>query len=589
LRRCTDQQISRQIVLKESTTLCSWFFNSKGHLARVWPFPLRLEVAPLSEYFYSLVGNRTVQTRTITSTTVTTYTYDDANRLDYFYEDGDQTDLAWDNNGNLLTQGTSVYTWDAANRLVSADVGGVVSTFVYNGLGQRTSQTVDGVTTEYVLDVATGLPEVIVATTGGASTYYVQVSGQILAQYGSSAWAYALPDHLGSVRQLVGSDSQTDLAQSFDPFGVPFEASGSGQSPFGYTGEWWESYSQLVFLRTRHYDPAVGRFLSKDSFPGFSQRPRTLHPYVYVTNNPANGTDPSGYQEGVQVLQCLLSNPACQAAVAEAMAIVALTIEFAGPFAVIVGPPVILMALSAKYGVWIEPAIQPEPVPEAKDYYQPYPPSPAPPKDRPLDPPIPQVPPTPCYWSADGCKPVSAIPGREPNPQPESTPIEVPYDPRWKLPTPPPTCTETPEPKQKHISLGRNFDERNGNRPILWHFTFNLNEKLNSQNIYVYAYGDWFKEGLSSVPPLYDFSRAFDDATERAEGIHFNLETVGDPNEYVERYGSSGEFAGNNQWTAVELYRIKTRPQLCNKTKFYETGSFNTVESMAAWQQICGQ
>jgi YD repeat-containing protein len=85
---------------------------------------------------------------------------------------------------------------------VSAEVGGVVSTYAYNGLGQRTSQTVGGTTTEYALDVAGGLPEVIVATTGGASTYYVQVSGQILAQHGSGAWAYAFPDHLGSVRQL---------------------------------------------------------------------------------------------------------------------------------------------------------------------------------------------------------------------------------------------------------------------------------------------------------------------------------------------------------------------------------------------------
>ncbi len=82
------------------------------------------------------MGNRTVHTQTITSTTVTTYTYpstalragDTANRLDYFYEDGDQTDLTWDDNGNLLTQGTSVYTWDAANRptkrnLLDADRG----------------------------------------------------------------------------------------------------------------------------------------------------------------------------------------------------------------------------------------------------------------------------------------------------------------------------------------------------------------------------------------------------------------------------------------------------------------------------------
>jgi YD repeat-containing protein len=85
----------------------------------------------------------------------------------------------------LLTQATNVYTWDAANRPVGANVDGVVSSFEYDGLsapvaqaqvGNRTAQTVGVVTTEYVLDgsagltagVAGGLPEVIVATTGGA-------------------------------------------------------------------------------------------------------------------------------------------------------------------------------------------------------------------------------------------------------------------------------------------------------------------------------------------------------------------------------------------------------------------------------------
>jgi YD repeat-containing protein len=166
-------------------------------------------------YGYDPVGNRTVHTRTLTSTSVITYVYDAANRLDYFYEDGVLIELDWDANGNLLTQGTSVYTWDAANRLVAAEVDGVVSAYEYDGLGNRVAQTADGVTTEYVLDVGGGLPEVIVATTGGASTRYVQVQGQVLARQDSGAWTYILPDHLGSVRQLVGSDSQVDLAQSF--------------------------------------------------------------------------------------------------------------------------------------------------------------------------------------------------------------------------------------------------------------------------------------------------------------------------------------------------------------------------------------
>jgi YD repeat-containing protein len=71
-----------------------------------------------------------------------------------------------------------VYTWDVANRLVIANVDGVASSFEYDGSGNHTAQTVGGVTTRYVLDgsagltagVAGGLSEVIVATTGGAST-----------------------------------------------------------------------------------------------------------------------------------------------------------------------------------------------------------------------------------------------------------------------------------------------------------------------------------------------------------------------------------------------------------------------------------
>jgi RHS repeat-associated protein len=157
------------------------------------------------------------------------------------------------------------------------------------------AQTVDGVETRYALDVAGGLPEVIVATTGGASAYYVQVLGQVLGQNDAGAWVYVLPDHLGSVRQLADADGQVSLAQSYDPFGNAFESAGSGQSEFGYTGEWHESYTNLLFLRARYYGSAQGRFLSKDPFPGSVQHPGTLHAFAYVTNNPVNYTDPSGY------------------------------------------------------------------------------------------------------------------------------------------------------------------------------------------------------------------------------------------------------------------------------------------------------
>jgi RHS repeat-associated protein len=195
----------------------------------------------------------------------------------------------------LLTQGTNVYTWDAANRLIEANVDGVVSNFKYNGLGQRTEQTVGGVTTQYMLDVAGGLPEAIVATTGRASIRYVQIQGQILAQYDSGTWTYVAPDALGSVRQLADADGHVTLAQHYDPFGNLLETAGQGASEFGYTGEWWDRYMELYYLKARWYDPSVGRFLAKDPWPGGLFHPLTLNGWSYVENNPVNFADPSGY------------------------------------------------------------------------------------------------------------------------------------------------------------------------------------------------------------------------------------------------------------------------------------------------------
>jgi RHS repeat-associated protein len=153
-----------------------------------------------------------------------------------------------------------------------------------------------GATTRYALDVAGGLPEVIVATTGAASTRYLQVQGQILAQYDSGTWGYVAPDALGSVRQLVAPAGTVSLAQSYDPFGNTLEASGPGQSGFGYTGEQQDANMGLVYLRARYYQPSTGRFLSLDLWRGEPLWPQTLNGYSYVESNPINLRDPLGLQ-----------------------------------------------------------------------------------------------------------------------------------------------------------------------------------------------------------------------------------------------------------------------------------------------------
>ncbi|HHN93732.1 MAG TPA: hypothetical protein ENK17_03110, partial [Anaerolineae bacterium] len=50
----------------------------------------------------------------------------------------------------------------------------------------------------------------------------------------------------------------------------------------------------LLYLRARWYDPATGRFLTRDPYPGLAVLPATQHSYVYVGNNPVNLSDPGG-------------------------------------------------------------------------------------------------------------------------------------------------------------------------------------------------------------------------------------------------------------------------------------------------------
>jgi RHS repeat-associated protein len=71
-------------------------------------------------------------------------------------------------------------------------------------------------------------------------------------------------------------------------------ATGTRPSALQYTGEQNDLDTGLIYLRARWYDPATGRFTTRDPFPGFAVLPQTLHPYVYVNNNPVNLTDPSG-------------------------------------------------------------------------------------------------------------------------------------------------------------------------------------------------------------------------------------------------------------------------------------------------------
>jgi RHS repeat-associated protein len=233
-----------------------------------------------------------VQTRTITSSLETTYTYNTANRL---AAQNGQSIFAWDANGNLLQDGSTVYVYDFANRLISTTLGGVNTQFAYNGDGIRLRLIEAGTLTTYMQDYAAPLPVVLQAKTGSASTQYVYSLGtRPLAEYEAAAWEYLLPDPLGSVRQIADNSGSVTLLKSYEPYGSVLNSQGSATSIVGYAGEQMDAYIKLVFLRARYYSPDTARFLSKDVWQGDYTGPLSLNGWNYVEGNPVNRVDPSG-------------------------------------------------------------------------------------------------------------------------------------------------------------------------------------------------------------------------------------------------------------------------------------------------------
>jgi RHS repeat-associated protein len=213
---------------------------------------------------------------------LTSYQYDDANRLTSV----NAVSYTWDNNGNLLNDGVNTYTYDSANRLKTLNGQGNNVTYSYNGLGDRLRETVNGNPTTFTMDFNAGLTQ---ALSDGTNTYIYGV-GRI-AQVNTTT-EYFLGDALSSVRQLTNTGGAITYAKAYDPYGVVTSTAGSSQSSYGYTSEF--TSQGLVNLRARMYAPGMGRFLTRDSWMGDYNRPRSLNRWMYGYGNPVNYTDPSG-------------------------------------------------------------------------------------------------------------------------------------------------------------------------------------------------------------------------------------------------------------------------------------------------------
>ncbi len=175
--------------------------------------------------------------------------------------------------------------------------------YEYHRAGMRTSQTVDGVRTNYLLDVCQENPVVVaeysqVATPITTYTY----GGNLISQKQGSDESFLLMDGHSGMRVLTDKLGNLTDTSSYDAYG---NVTNPLSSEFGYRGESFDDLTRLQYLRARYYEPSTGRFLGVDPVEGDVSSPVSRHRYLYGNSNPVSYSDPSGKYSVLEVLTVL--------------------------------------------------------------------------------------------------------------------------------------------------------------------------------------------------------------------------------------------------------------------------------------------
>jgi RHS repeat-associated protein len=246
-------------------------------------------------YEYDLAGNRTKKTVSKDGTSTTTvYTHDAANQL----KTVDGQAYVYDANGNLTNDEANTYVYDAANRLIEVKdaTGASIATFTYDHDGKRTSITTATGTTKFYWSGDKVLYETDANNNITAEYTWDMDGNPVSMRKGGNTYYYVLNGH-GDVTGLTDENGTFVARYVYDAWGNIVYQTGSmaAANPYRYAGYRYDETTKFYYLMSRYYDPSVGRFITRDTFQGVEDDPRTLNLYAYGNNNPVVYIDPDGH------------------------------------------------------------------------------------------------------------------------------------------------------------------------------------------------------------------------------------------------------------------------------------------------------
>ena len=196
--------------------------------------------------------------------------------------------LSYDADGNLTSDGSNEYSWNARGQLT--EISGTASaSFGYDPFGRRISKTLGGTTTTLLYDG----PNVAQESVGSSVTAKLLTglaADQLFSRTTGEGTDSYLSDKLGSTIGLANGSAEVETTYTYDPFGGSTVTGEPSTNPYQFTGRENDG-TGLQYNRARYYSPASGRFVSQDPM-GFAGAGANLYWYGYA--DPLDFVDPSG-------------------------------------------------------------------------------------------------------------------------------------------------------------------------------------------------------------------------------------------------------------------------------------------------------
>ncbi|MEO7122568.1 MAG: RHS repeat-associated core domain-containing protein, partial [Lacisediminihabitans sp.] len=179
------------------------------------------------------------------------------------------------------------YTATGALGTVALPSGNVIG-YTSDGTNLRQSRTAAGGTAAFTWSTAGKLPLLL---DDGVHSYIYGPSSSPIAQIDDTTHAieYLHDDLIGTPRMISDNTGTVTGTFTFDPYGNQTDHTGTSTTSIGYSGNWTDPDTGLVYLRARDYDPKTAQFITVD--PALSI---THQPYAYASNDPLVATDPYG-------------------------------------------------------------------------------------------------------------------------------------------------------------------------------------------------------------------------------------------------------------------------------------------------------